>query len=195
LTVNFAGAAEPVTAALSGTGFDFTVTAIGTTTQAVASGQTANYTLTIAPVSGSPGGTFTFQSGTLPTNALCLFNPGSETVSAGATGNVAVQISTGQSGSSARSTGPAGWGVVPLVCGLLLLPLGWRRRRTALLLAALLAILAGGVSSCTSSGGGGGGGSGGGGGGGSTPAGTYTIPVTVVSSGVEHSLTLTLTVD
>ncbi|MGA2084888.1 MAG: hypothetical protein ABSG60_05145, partial [Terracidiphilus sp.] len=63
-----------------------------------------------------------------------------------------------------------------------------------LLLAALLAILAGGVSSCTGSGGGSGG-SGGGSGGNATPPGTYTIPVTVVSAGVQHSLNLTLTVE
>jgi hypothetical protein len=187
--------------ALSGTGFDFTVAASGSASQSVASGQTAYYSLEICGAEGCTltpflvsQGTFTFQSGSLPTNALCLFNPTSETVSAGATGNVAVEISTGQSGSSARSTGPVGWGVVPLVCGLLLLPLGWKRRRSTLLLAALLAILAGGVSSCTGSGGGSGG-SGGGSGGNATPPGTYTIPVTVVSGGVQHSLNLTLTVE
>jgi uncharacterized membrane protein YgcG len=61
------------------------------------------------------------------------------------------------------------------------------------------AILAGGIASCTSSGGGtsgGGGGSGGGSGGsGSTPSGTYSIPVNVTSMGVQHSVTVTLTVD
>jgi hypothetical protein len=57
---------------------------------------------------------------------------------------------------------------------------------------ALLAITMGGVSSCTSSGGGlatppphsG-----------LTPAGTYSIPVTVSSGGILHQVTLTLTVD
>ncbi|MGA2086648.1 MAG: choice-of-anchor D domain-containing protein, partial [Terracidiphilus sp.] len=106
LTINSATAPGPVTVALSGSGFDFTLAASGSTTQTVASGQTAYYTLAITLQSGSPGEKFTFQSGTLPTNALCLFNPTSETVSAGATGNVTVEISTGQSGSSARSTGP-----------------------------------------------------------------------------------------
>lgn len=85
--------------------------------------------------------------------------------------------------------------ILPLVCGLVLLPLGWKRRRKALLLAALLSILAGGVSSCTSSGGGTGGGSGGNGGSGGTPEGTYSIPVTAASNGIQHSVTLTLTVD
>ena len=61
------------------------------------------------------------------------------------------------------------------------------------LLAALLSILAGGVSSFTSSGGGSGGS--GSGGSGATPAGTYSISPSANSSGVEHSMTLTLTVD
>jgi hypothetical protein len=58
---------------------------------------------------------------------------------------------------------------------------------------ALLAVLAGGVTSCTASSGGSGGisrtGSG------ITPAGTYSVPVTVQSNGVSHRTTLTLTVD
>ncbi len=88
--------------ALSGTGtvpFDFTLTASGATSQTVVGGQVANYTLVITPAPGSSG-TFSFQCGTPPTNALCLFNPASETLAAGVTGNVAVQISTGQSGSA-----------------------------------------------------------------------------------------------
>ena len=75
-----------------------------------------------------------------------------------------------------------------------MLPFGWGRRRKALLLATLLAILVGGVTSCTSSGAGTGG-SGGEGGSGGTPAGTYSIPVTAAAAGVQHSVTLTLTVD
>jgi hypothetical protein len=112
---------------------------------------------------------------------------------------VTVEIATGQSVTAARSSGPMGWGVVPVLCGLLLLPLGWWKRRRALMIGAVLAILIGSASSCTSSGGGSGGGSAGGAGGestaNSTPAGTYTIPVTVTSAGVQHIVNLTLTVD
>jgi hypothetical protein len=98
-----------------------------------------------------------------------------------------------------------------LACGLLLLPLTFRRRRKALLLVALLAILAGGISSCTSSGvglGGSGGSGGSGNGAGLTPTGNYTIPVNVTmyagstssTNFVTHPVTaptgpLTLTVD
>jgi uncharacterized membrane protein YgcG len=170
---------------------DFTLAVSGSSSQTVAAGLTANYTLTITPLNGS-GGTFTFACGTLPANALCLFNPATETLN-GITGTVTVEISTGKATAELRN--PAMGRILPLVCGLVLLPLGWKRRRKALLLAALLSILAGGVSSCTSSGGGTGGGSGGNGGSGGTPAGTYSIPVTAASNGIQHSVTLTLTVD
>jgi hypothetical protein len=198
-TLAAASASVPAAAsvALSGAGavqFDFTVTASGATSQTVVSGKTASYTLVITPLNGSQG-TFTFQCGTLPTNALCLFNPTSETLGAGVSGNVTAQISTGQSGSSARLNDPMGWRVVPLLCGLVLLPFGWRRRRSLLLLVAILAILAGGASSCSGSGGGLSTGSGGNSGSGATPTGTYTIPITVSSNSVQRSITVTLTVD
>jgi hypothetical protein len=197
LTVGSVSAIALATVTLSGTGVvpvDFTVTVSGSSSQTVASGQSAYFPLVITPVNGLAG-TFTFQSGTLPANTLCLFNPGSVIqVSAGATGNVTVQISTGKSGSSVRSDAPARWRVLPLACGLVLLPLAWRRRRKLLLMAALWAIMAGGVASCTSSGGGLGG-TGTQSVTGSTPAGTYLIPLTVVSGTIQHSVTVTLTVD
>jgi hypothetical protein len=154
-------------------------------------------------------GTFTLTCGTLPANAICLFNPSSETLNAGVTGNVTLGISVGQAATSAESHRPILWKLVPVACVLVFLPLGWKRRRKALLGrvlpgplllgCVLLAILAWGVSSCASSGGGtgggGGGGTTGGGGTGTTPAGTYSIPVNVTSTGVQHSLTVKLTVD
>jgi len=74
------------------------------------------------------------------------------------------------------------------------LPLALGRRRRVLLLAALLAIAVGGVSSCTLSGGGLGGGTPRSGPG-ITPAGSYPVVVTVISNGVAHPVTLTLTVE
>ncbi len=204
LTVSSSAVAAPATVALSGTGFDFTVGVTGPASQTVTRGQQANYTLVITPT-GS-GGTFTFACGTLPANALCIFNPTTESLSAGVQGNVEVEVSTGN-GSTVRLEQPdaakpgldrpAFWCGLPLVCGVLLLPLAIRNRRKIFLLAALLAIMAGGVSSCTSSGGGtgGDGGSGGQGGGSGTPVGTYTIPVSVSSTGITQSVNLTLTVD
>ncbi len=70
LTVNSSAIAAPVTVALSGTGFDFSVSITGSATQSVASGQTASYTLQICGTGGCAqnptvpvGGTFTFQCG------------------------------------------------------------------------------------------------------------------------------------
>ncbi len=211
LTVTSPAISTPATVALSGTGFDFTVAITGSASQTVASGQQATYTLVISPA-GS-GATFAISCGTLPTNALCLFTPASETLAAGVQGNVAVEISTGN-GTTARLERPsnaradparaktAKFGLdrfdfrvaLPLACGLLLLPLALRKHRKVFLFAMLAAFLFAGVSSCTSSGGGTGG-TGGNGGGSNTAPGTYTIPVSVTSMGISQSVNLTLTVD
>ena len=192
LTISSSAVATPATVSLAGTGFDFTVSSSGASSVTVASGQTANFPLVITP-NGSQGA-FAFACGTLPANAVCTFNPGSETLSAGVQGNVTVEIATGQSSSSARMSDPLGWRAVPLACAALLLPFALVRGRRFLLLVALLSVLVAGASSCTSSSGGTGGGPPGGNGS-STPAGTYTIPVTITSTGVSHAVNVTLTVD
>ncbi len=181
LTIASAGVAVPPSVSLTGTGFSFTVAPSGLTTQSVVSGQSASYVLVVTP--GGAQSTFSFACGTLPTHALCTFNPNGETVGDGVQGNVTVQVSTGQS--LAKADGPsAGWRALPLLCGLLLVPFALRGWRGVLLLAVAAILLATCVSSCTSSGSlaggsGGGGGSGGQGGSSATPTGTYTIPVTV----------------
>jgi hypothetical protein len=182
--------------ALTGMGFDFALTSSGSSAATVASGQTANYKLVVTPLMGSQG-VFTFQCGTLPPYTSCAFNPTSEGITAHSSGNVLVEIATGLNATTASSSRPPAWPALPLVCGLALVPLALRRRRKALmLLAAFLAMLLGGVSSCTQSGGGTGlpsipstSSSG------ITPAATYSIPVIATSNGVQHQLTLTLTVD
>jgi hypothetical protein len=202
LTVSATGVATPAAVALSGTGFDFTVAFSGPSSQTVAAGQQANYTLVLTPIGSS--GTFTFACGTLPTGALCLFNPTTQTLNAGAQGNVLVEIST--TGSLAnldrpefgKPGKPGFWSAVPLSCGLLLLPLTIRRRRKIFRLVILVVVLACGISSCTSSGGGGTGCTGSScsqQGGGGTPTGTYTIPVTFTANGTSHAADLVLTVD
>jgi hypothetical protein len=182
---------------LAGTGFDFTVTVAGAGNLSVASGLSASFTLVFTPLDGLPG-TFTFACGSLPANAVCVFNPASETLNAGVTGNVLAQVSTGGIEVSARLRKARWWGVAPIVCCMLLLPPGRKKARRAVQAAiwvALLTVLVGGVGSCASSGGGSGGGVSAETGGLTTPAGTYTIPVTVTSTGVSHTATLTLTVD
>jgi hypothetical protein len=205
LSITSSTASARGSVALSGTGFDFSVAVSGSNTQTVAAGQIAYYTIAISPLTNSPGGNFTFACGTLPAYALCIFDPSGETVATGGTGNVTVEISTGQSTTSSLAAGPAKVRALPFACGLILLPLAltpaWKRRRKFLLMGALLVILAGGISSCVSS-------LAGSisscktdcSGSGLTPAGTYTITVNVTSNGVTHALAaptgpLTLSVD
>lgn len=178
---------------LSGMGFDFTIGTSGASSQSVASGQTANYTLVLTPMSGSSG-TFAFACGSLPANAVCSFNPSSASVNANMTGNVTVQVVTGNATASLHRPAASPWRVMPLLCGLLLLPVSLSKKRRVLLLVALLAILVGGAASCSGSGGGGGSGSKGGSGS-NTPAGTYSIPVTATSNGISHQTIISLTVD
>lgn len=199
LTISSPDLAAPVSIALSGTGFDFAVSISGAGSVTVASGQTAYYTLMITPASGASG-TFALSCGTLPANAACSFNPAGTTVNAGATGNVTVSIATGKASSALLESAPA-WRSLPLVCGFLVVPLALVRRRKSLLQLAILALIAGAISACSGSGGGAvpsggsGGGSGGSGNNSATPTGTYSVPVTVTSSGVSHAVTLTLTVE
>jgi hypothetical protein len=193
LTVTSNGLTNGAFVSLSGMGFDFSITPSGSSTQAIVSGQTANYKLSITPLLGSQGA-FTFQCGTLPLYSTCTFNPTSEGIPAKTSGSVAVQIATGISPSTARASQPPAWPVLPLTCAAALVPWALRRRRKALILIALLVALTCGVSSCTGSGGrlpytvptnhvG------------VTPAENYTITITAISNGVAHSVNLTLTVD
>lgn len=202
ITVTSSAVDNPASIALSGMSFDFAVIGVGSTSQTVAAGQTASFTLSVTPVwdsatEFSPGGTFTFACGTLPKNSLCQTNPASVLVSAGATGTATLQISTSSASSSVRMVVPRRGPALPLTCGLLVLPFGlglWRRRKVLFWLV-LLVIAVSGLSSCTSSGGYLGSGSTGSSSSSATPAGTYTIPVTATANGVSHSLNVTLTVD
>jgi hypothetical protein len=230
LTVTSGVLAAPAVMQLAGTGFDFSFCTTGAASSCpapapvtVASGLTADFTLSVVPLGGAVGPfTFAFQCGTLPEYATCSYSPTSLNVSGGATGTQTIDITTSQTTAmlAAPHSGRFSWhnsqpnsrsgsGRPWLLAGglLLLLPLSRLRivrlmllRRT-LLAAAWLAVAVGAFTSCSGSGGGGGTGPPKGGGGGSststTPPGTYTIPVTVqeTSTGVTHSITLTLTVD
>lgn len=194
LTLTSDELAANVTVPLSGMGFDFGATASGAASQTVSSGQTANYTLSVSNTSGASG-TFSMQCGTLPSYATCVFNPSSATVAANGTGTVSLQITTSQASSAATPAGMGGWGAMLPLLAVVFLPLAVRRRRGVLMVVAgFVAISVAGFTACSSSGGGGG----------SsapppvthtTPAGTYTIPVTVSSIGVQHTVTVTLVVD
>jgi hypothetical protein len=180
---------------LHGMGFDFTAVATGSQSQTVANGQTASFPLTFSLVGQTKEAVLALSCETaapFPPYATCDFSPSANTrVPAGASGNATVLLVTGQSQTAARLTG---WRMVPLTCGLVLLPWALVRRRRTLLLALLLMVLAGGFSSCTSSGAFLGGGTPRSGPG-ITPPATYKIPVDVVSNNVKHTVVLTLIVD
>ena len=197
LSVSSSMLAASAQVALSGTGFDFSVTFSGGSAQTVSSGQTALYTLVLTPAGGTSA-TFTFSCGTLPENATCAFSPASELVAGSATGNVTVKIATGVAATSSQSLRVSrignGFSVLPAACAMIILPLAWGRWRRKILLAMVFSLLAISITSCA--------GAGGGSGpvtppttGNNTPAGTYSIPVTISANGVSHSITLSLTVD
>lgn len=183
--------------ALSGMGFDFSVSSQGQSSQTIASGQTASFVIALAPMSGSSG-TFNFACSSLPSNSSCTFNPASEAVTANSSGSVTVQIATGVASSSARRATPANGGgnlrgALFLVCALVL-PLAIRRKRCGALFSLVLLLGVAEITSCAGSGGGGGG-SPPPGSGSNTPAGTYSLVVTATANGLSHKITLTLTVD
>jgi hypothetical protein len=194
LTMTSDQLAASVTVPLSGMGFDFQATSSGASSQTVSSGQTANFMLSLANSSGSSA-TFSLQCGTLPSYAGCVFNPSSTTVAGNATGSVNLQITTSHASTAARPVPIGRWEPLMPVFALVLLPLALRVRRRLLwpMLALSIAFVSG-LTACSSSGGGGGG---------AppppvthtTPAGTYTIPVTITSTGVQHTVSLTLVVD
>jgi hypothetical protein len=185
---------SPMTVALNGTGFNFTFAAIATSSQTVAAGQTANYTLAVTPSGAQEN--FTFACGQLPQYASCSFNPATEDLNSGVVGNVIVNISTSETPAPqvASQVSPLqGPRIAPLSFGFLLIPFALSRRRRVLLLAVLASVLLFAISACTSSGGG------------TccgpppvsktTAPGTYTIQVTATANGMSQSTQLTLTVD
>jgi hypothetical protein len=200
LTVASSTVSTAATVTLAGRGTDFSLVLAGAASQTVAAGQSANFTVTISP-SGGAQATYALQCGTLPSYALCTFSPGTTTISGSVTGSETVKISTGQTTTSMLKHGEGAGRALALLSAFVAFPLLWRCRYRLLLVAALMAILVSGATSCggagvlSNSSGSGGSGSGGASGSGTTPAGTYSIPVTVTSNGVQHSVTLTLIVD
>jgi hypothetical protein len=196
LTAGSSVLAQAVSTPLTGMAFNFTAAPSSASSVTISNGQTAQFMLAIQPLNGAQG-VFTLAcpvADKLPSYTSCGFNPGSTVpVSAGGTGEPTVEIATGLTSASSRLARPSAWRALPLLCGLLVLPMAWKRRRRSLLLVALLTILLGGLSSCATSGGGvtipRNGGSG------VTPAGSYSIPVTISADGVSQTVTLTLTVD
>ena len=167
---------------------DFSLSAAALSPSAISAGQSASSKLSIAAVNGFNGPvTLTCTSQTAPTGTpQCAVNPSS--VMSGGTATLTVSTTPQAFGLNLLKSRIlfAFW--LPLVVGAIVI--GWRRKGsgTAPMLAlALLAITLaslGAQSAC-------GGGSTAGGG---TPKGSYTITVTGISGGLQHSTKLTLVV-
>jgi hypothetical protein len=201
ITLTDNAADSPRVVELSGTGMDFAVTS-STTSQTVSAGQTANYSLTLAPQGGFSQ-TVNLTCTGAPSESTCTLTPNTVTLNGTASVAVAVAVST----TAPSLAPPQGRLLPPGMRGLgrvfWLYALLWlaslatlaaaRKRRAAYLLGAclLLAML---WSAC--------------GGGGTktvpppihpgTPAGTYTVDVTATdasTSTLTHTIQLTLTVN
>ena len=198
LAITSGNGGNPASLQLEGIGFDFQFVITGANSATVTQGQTAYYTLALTTLGGSNGASganFSFQCGTLPANAFCVFNPAQLGVlPTHVTGNVTLGIATGARSVASRG-GVRAWNrQVLYVCGVLAIPLGWWRRRSRLKIGLLFVVsigLVSGAGSCASSGGSGGQLHLGGG----TPTGSYTATVTASANGVTHSSVVTLVVN
>ena len=161
----------------------------------IKSGSTGSTVITLAPTGGFTG-TVNFACGTLPTLVTCSFAPTSLTVPSTAPLTTTLTIGTIGTATASLQNGPSG-GLLPgILAALILLPLSFMRRilRTKragspwlaclLLLAGTTLAAAGlfGMAGC------------GGSSKKSTPAGTYSIPITVTSGGTTVPLNLSITI-
>jgi hypothetical protein len=161
----------------------------------IKSGSTGSTVITLTPVGGFTG-TVNFACGTLPSEVTCSFAPTSLTVPSSAPLTTTLTVGTTGTATASLRNGPAG-GVLPeIFAALILLPLGFMRRMLRAKMTgspwlACLLLLAGatlaaasllGMAGC------------GGSGKSSTPAGTYSIPITVTSGGTTVPLNLSITV-
>jgi sugar lactone lactonase YvrE len=183
-------AGSPQTVALSGAGIaapDFSVSALPAT-QTVSAGSAATYNVSVASINGDFDSGVTLSASGLPAGATVTFapaevQPGSEP---------AASVMTVQTGTALARIEPPnahrGWRWMPVVTMALCIPLLWWRRRDRVrlmstgLLCALLCVGSAMLSGC------------GGGYYAESPAQTYTITVTGSSGSIQHSTTVTLTV-
>jgi hypothetical protein len=162
---------------------DFSITGSSSMSATVMPGQTANYTLTIAP-GGGFNQSVSFTCSGAPSDSTCSVTPASVTLSGSKLVSVDVAVVT--QGTAMGSTQPSGspfgsgaraWAAWFGVTGIVLLGGGHRRRRTwhrqwlyglafvCLLALAIMPACGGGSSSASNSGS-------------ATPAGTYNLSVT-----------------
>jgi hypothetical protein len=206
LQITSSNGANPVSLALTGTGFGFAWSVQGPASLTVVQGQTAYYSFVLTPM-GATSGTSSFTCAGLPAHSECVFNPAQlGPLGSGVTGNVSLQLGTGPATSTANLTHTlnskqnkftdalAVRSTATCIACALCLPLLLRRPRgltRMILLGGVLSVFTLGVISCAGSGGSGGQLHGGGG----TPTGTYSITVSATSDGVTQHVPITLVVN
>jgi hypothetical protein len=209
LTIADNAAGSPHVVTLSGTGQDFSIGMApgSSSTATLPPGQAATYSLSMSGF-GSLNQTVNFTCAGAPSEATCTVNPSS--VPSGTSGTVTLTVTVSTTAATLappvlrpappfRFDGMGRLGAL-LLLGLLLLAsvaagiAGMKPQRMVFrygLGIAALMVLALAMAAC----GGGGSGSGGGYHDPGTPAGTYTLTVLGSASGLQHSTTLTLTVN
>ena len=193
-TGNFSGSISSAVQIVVTGAPDFSVSA-NPTTLTVTGGSSGTAVFTVTPVNGYAG-TLSFSCGTLPTYASCSFAPTKLTFAAPTqvAQTTTLTFATTQTTALLRplfsGRGPAPISLaLGLPFGLLALGLGWKGRKTgklgSLYLMLIFAALAGvaALSGCASN---------------SvapaTPAGTYTVPVTLTDGTTSHLLSYSVTV-
>ena len=205
LTITDNAPDSPQTVTLSGVGQDFSIAATSSSTVTVTAGQSANYTLAVAPVGGF-NQTVALTCSGAPTQSVCNVSPSSVSLNGTSSTPVTVTITTMSATKGILAPfliGPSSIKYEPLA--LLGLAVGfvvfisvllWCPKQrfphahaiaTTILLAAILLVSSCGGGSSTSSGGSPG-----------TAAGSYTISVSAAftsgSAALKHNTSLTLTV-
>jgi hypothetical protein len=199
LTIADNASGSPQTIQLSGSGQDFSFTS-SSSTQTVAPGSTATYTIAVNPIAGF-NQTVALSCSGAPKGSTCSLSPNSIALSGSTPASVTVSVTTlGNSAAATQPRSPSTPGTkIPIffaICGLpgLLLLRGWRftlsKRKTAAIYGtALMGIVCFVMAGC---------GGNGSSGGGSTPANTYTLTVTGTfasgSANLTHHTNLTLVV-
>ena len=196
--------ASPQLVALNGSGPDFSLSSVSTSTATVSPGQSATYTIALAP-SGGFNQSVTFSCTGNPALTTCAVSPTPVALNGTASANVTVKITT---------TAPSSGFVLPfgidapqrmngsrlfwlvLLAFMMIVSLIVGRRNQRLRWAPLAALTVVWMAMTLTSCGGGGAGNGGGGGNPGTLAGTYTITVSASSGSGSptHSTVLTLIV-
>jgi len=190
---------SPQSSSLSGTGIpvvqqqaDFGLTS-PTGPQTVDAGASVQYTITVTPVNGTFSDPITLSAGGLPVGATATFSPvsvtpGSNSVTSILTVQTAVNMSMNRPGSGPQGRIP--WGPLSssaFVAGSVFMTTRKNRARAAkgmLMLVAVLSLMVSGMVAC----------------GGNaqanhkTQAQNYSIMVTGASGGVQHTTSVTLTV-